>query len=196
MRTLFATWVIYVMVRIVKKAEKVSEFSGKVEKASSAQSKGRSGIGAASANLTNAEIKKLLEKALIRFENWKLQMETNPNPRMVHGLKNIISIIDTLTSISEMKMRYSYKTLSRQMSLLIESVAKLNVSITDSLVEDDLIDEKEEETINRQMMSVIQRTVELIRIVQQAFGVRQRLIDSQENRLNVIEEMAKTDGEE
>ena len=196
MRTLFATWVIYVMVQIVKKAEKVSEFSGKVEKASSAQSKGRSGIGNASANLTNAEIKKLLEKALIRFENWKLQMETNPNPRMVHGLKNIISIIDTLTSISEMKMRYSYKTLSRQMSLLIESVAKLNVSITDSLVEDDLIDEKEEETINRQMMSVIQRTVELIRIVQQAFGVRQRLIDSQENRLNVIEEMAKTDGEE
>jgi hypothetical protein len=196
MRTLFATYLIYAMVRIVKKAEKVSEFSGKVEKASPSKSKGRGGIGAASANLTNAEIKKLLEKALIRFENWKLQMETNPNPRMVHGLKNIISIIDTLTSISEMKMRYSYKTLSRQMSLLIESVAQLNVSITDSLVEDDLIDETEEETINRQMMSVIQRTVELIRIVQQAFGVRQRLIDSQESRLDVIEEMAKTEGEE
>ena len=184
------------MVRIVKKAEKVSEFSGKVEKASPAQRKGRGGTGAASVNLTNAEIKKLLEKALIRFENWKLQMETNPNPRMVHGLKNIISLIDTLTSISEMKMRYSYKNLSRQMSLLIESVAQLNVSITDSLMEDDLIDETEEEAINRQMMSVIQRTVELIRIVQQAFGVRQRLIDSQESRLDIIEKMAKTGEEE
>ncbi len=184
------------MVRIVKKAEKVSEFSGKVEKASPAQRKGRGGASAASVNLTNAEIKKLLEKALIRFENWKLQMETNPNPRMVHGLKNIISLIDTLTSISEMKMRYSYKNLSRQMSLLIESVAQLNVSITDSLMEDDLIDETEEEAINRQMMSVIQRTVELIRIVQQAFGVRQRLIDSQESRLDIIEEMAKTGEEE
>ena len=142
-------------------------------------------------NLTNAEIKKLLERALIRFENWKIQMETNPNPRMVHGLKNIISIIDTLTTISEMKMRYSYKNLSRQMSLLIESVAHLNLAITDSLMDDDLVDESEEENINARMMSVIQRMVELIRLVQQGFGTRQRLIGSGGDQLDIIEEMTK-----
>jgi hypothetical protein len=142
-------------------------------------------------NFTNAEIKKLLERALIRFENWKIQMETNPNPRMVHGLKNIISIIDTLTTISEMKMRYSYKNLSRQMSLLIESVAQLNLAITDSLMDDDLVDESEEENINTHMMSVIQRMVELIRLVQQGFGTRQRLIGNQGDQLDMIEEMTK-----
>ena len=101
---------------------------------------------------------------------------------MVHGLKSIVSIIDTITSISERNIGYSYKDLSLKMSSLIEGVAQLNLLITGSLVEDDAIDEVEEKLINNQMMTVIQRTVELIRLVQQSFGMRNRLIDNTEKR--------------
>ena len=124
-------------------------------------------------NLTNAEIKKLLERAMVRFENWKLQMETNPNPRMVHVLKNIIAQIEALTEFTEAKISYSYKALSRQMSILVDEVATLNIAITDSLLEDDLIDESEEERINESLKQVFQAAVQLIRIVQQAFMLRQ-----------------------
>jgi hypothetical protein len=132
--------------------------------------------------LTNVELKRLLDRALVRFGNWKVQIESNPNPKMVHGLKSIVSIIDTITSISERNIGYSYKDLSLKMSSLIEGVAQLNLLITGSLVEDDAIDEVEEKLINNQMMTVIQRTVELIRLVQQSFGMRNRLIDNTEKR--------------
>ena len=68
---------------------------------------------------SNAELKKMLEGTLTRFENWKVQVETNPNPRMVHTLKNLMSIIDSISQVNEKRIEYSYKNLSRQMSILI-----------------------------------------------------------------------------
>ena len=119
---------------------------------------------------SNAELKKLLNGTLTRFQNWKVEVETNPNPRMVHSLKNIISIIDSIAKVNEKRISYSYKNLSRQMSILIAEVARLNLSITDSLMDDDLIDSKEERRINNSLKNVIQAAVELIRIVEEGFG--------------------------
>jgi hypothetical protein len=118
---------------------------------------------------TNAELKRLVEMTVTRLENWKVEVESNPNPRLVHVLKNIIAQIETLTELTEAKISYSYKALSRQMSLLVDEVAKLNIAITDSLLEDDMIDEAEEERINESLKQVFQAAVQLIRIVQQAF---------------------------
>jgi len=118
---------------------------------------------------TNVELKRLLDMTVTRLENWKLEVERNPNPRMVHVLKNIIAQIETLTELSEAKISYSYKALSRQMSILVDEVAKLNIAITDSLLEDDLIDDSEEELINESLKQVFQAAVRLMRIVQQAF---------------------------
>ncbi len=136
----------------------------------------------AEADLTNVELKRLLDRALVRFGNWKVQIESNPNPKMVHSLKSIVSIIETITSISDRNIGYSYKDLSLQMSSLIEGVAQLNLLITGSLLDDDAIDEVEEKLIHNQMMTVIQRTVELIRLVQQSFGMRNRLVDKTEKQ--------------
>jgi len=121
---------------------------------------------------TNVELKRLLDMTVTRLENWKVEVESNPNPRMVHVLKNIIAQIETLTELSEAKISYSYKALSRQMSILVDEVAKLNIAITDSLLEDDLIDDAEEELINESLKQVFQAAVHLIRIVQQAFMLR------------------------
>ena len=121
---------------------------------------------------SNAEIKRLVEMTVTRLENWKVEVESNPNPRLVHVLKNIIAQIEALTDLTEAKISYSYKALSRQMSILVDEVAKLNIAITDSLVEDDLIDETEEERINESLKQVFQAAVQLIRIVQQAFMLR------------------------
>lgn len=118
---------------------------------------------------SNAELRRLVEMTVTRLENWKVEVESNPNPRMVHVLKNIIAQIETLTELTEAKISYSYKALSRQMSILVDEVAKLNIAITDSLLEDDLIDEAEEERINESLKQVFQAAVQLIRIVQQAF---------------------------
>ena len=121
---------------------------------------------------TNAELKRLVETTVTRLENWKVEVESNPNPRMVHVLKNIIAQIETLTELSEAKISYSYKALSRQMSILVDEVAKLNIAITDSLLEDDLIDETEEQQINESLKKVFQAAVQLISIGQQAFMLR------------------------
>lgn len=121
---------------------------------------------------SNTELKKLIEKLMIRFENWKIQAETNPNPRMVHSFKNIISVVDSLTDITETKMQYSYKNLSRQMSILIDCVAKLNIAITDSLMDDDIIDEDEQKNIDQALMNVGRATADLINIAMSAFGER------------------------
>ena len=166
----------------MKKEEKVREYKGKVESPVPNFPK-------AIRELSNTELKEILRRTVVRFENWRLQMETNPNPRMVHSLKSIVSIIETVSSLSEVKMRYSYKDLSRQMALLIDGVAQLNLTITDSLKEDDLLDESEEKKVNGLMMEVIQRTVELIRLTQQAFGSNHRLIDAPESDLEKLEEV-------
>jgi len=118
---------------------------------------------------TNVELRRLLELTLTRLENWKLEVERNPNPRMVHVLKNIVAQIETLTHITDTKITYSYKSLSRQMSVLVNEVARLNLSITDALLEDDFVDAEEEERINQNLRTMFQAAVELIRIVQQAF---------------------------
>jgi len=123
---------------------------------------------------TNVELKRLLDMTLTRLENWKLEVEQNPNPRMVHVLKNIVAQIETLTHITDAKVTYSYKSLSRQMSVLVDEVGRLNMSITDALMEDDVIDEAEEERINENLRTMFQAAVQLIRIVQQAFMVRRR----------------------
>jgi hypothetical protein len=122
--------------------------------------------------VSNAELKRLLDQAQTRLENWKLELERNPNPRLVHVLKNILGHIESLTRITETKIRYSYKSLSRQMSILIDEVAKLNMAITDSLMDDDLVDETEEERINASLKRVVQAALDLIWIVQQAFALR------------------------
>ena len=67
-------------------------------------------------SLSNSELKKLIEQAMVRFNNWKREVETNPNPRLVHSLKNIVSIIDNLTQMTSQKMKYSYKALSQKMA--------------------------------------------------------------------------------
>jgi uncharacterized protein YPO0396 len=121
---------------------------------------------------SNAELRRLVEMTVTRLENWKVEVESNPNPRMVHVLKNIIAQIEALTDLTEAKISYSYKALSRQMSILVDEVAKLNIAITDSLLEDDLIDEAEEQRINDSLKQVFQAAVHLIRIVQQAFMLR------------------------
>jgi hypothetical protein len=127
---------------------------------------------------SNAELRRLVEMTVTRLENWKVEVQSNPNPRMVHVLKNIIAQIETLTDLTEAKISYSYKALSRQMSILVDEVAKLNIAITDSLLEDDLIDETEEERINDSLKQVFQAAVQLISIVQQAFmHSRRRLSD-------------------
>jgi hypothetical protein len=122
---------------------------------------------------TNVELRRLLELTLTRLENWKLEVERNPNPRMVHVLKNIVAQIESLTHITDTKISYSYKSLSRQMSVLVDEVARLNLSITDALLEDDFIDTDEEERINQNLRTMFQAAVQLIRIVQQAFMYRQ-----------------------
>ena len=123
---------------------------------------------------TNVELKRLIGLTLTRLENWKLEVERNPNPRMVHVLKNIVAQIETLTHITDSKTTYSYKSLSRQMSVLVDEVARLNLSITDALMEDDFIDEAEEERINENLRTMFQAAVHLIRIVQQAFMLQRR----------------------
>lgn len=131
---------------------------------------------------SNAELKALLEATKTRLENWTIEVERDPNPRMVHVLKNILSHINSFTRITDAKMEYSYKTLSRQMAVLLQEVALLNTAIMESLMDDDLVSTGEEERINDALMKVVQAAVELIRIVQQAFIGRQRALGPPESR--------------
>jgi hypothetical protein len=121
-------------------------------------------------SLSNTELKSLLDRAMVRFENWKLEVNKNPNPKMVHQLKNILSVINSISQISYDRYTFSYKMLSRKIAMLNKEVATLNITIMDSLMDDDYIDEKEEKVINEALRNVIQCAVELIQIVQNAFG--------------------------
>lgn len=123
---------------------------------------------------SNVELKRLIEATRVRLENWTLEVERDPNPRMVHTLKNILGHINEFTRLADEKVEYSYKSLSRQMSVLLREVATLNTAIVEALVEDDVVSSDEEERINAALRTVVQAAVELIRIVQQAFISRQR----------------------
>ena len=118
---------------------------------------------------SNADLTNLLHKSMTRLDNWRIELETNPNPRMVHVLRNILGHIESMARISESKAVFSYKHLSRQMSVLIGEVAQLNLAITESLDEDDIIDAREEKRINAGLKAVVEAAVELIRIVQHGF---------------------------
>ena len=123
---------------------------------------------------SNADLQDLLAKAMTRLENWRLELETNPNPRMVHSLRNILGHMESISRVVDTKAAFSYKHLSRQMSLLIGAVADLNLAITESLDGDDVIDAGEEERINNSLKRVVESAVELIRIVQTGFMLSRR----------------------
>jgi hypothetical protein len=123
---------------------------------------------------SNVDLKKLIEATKVRLENWTIEVERDPNPRMVHVLKNILGHINEFTRLTDAKVEYSYKGLSRQMSVLLQEVARLNAVIMDSLMDDDAVSTSEEEQINEALRKVVQAAVELIRIVQQAFIGRRR----------------------
>jgi hypothetical protein len=120
---------------------------------------------------SNADLKLLIEKILDRVENWRLQAESDPNPRLVHSLKNIITLIDSVTRFTEAKIEFSYKNITRQMSVFLEAVAKLNSTITQAIIVDDILDETEEIRINEVLMEMVHAAVDLIVIVQQSFGI-------------------------
>ncbi|MBN2049901.1 MAG: hypothetical protein JW760_05600 [Spirochaetales bacterium] len=124
---------------------------------------------------SNAEIKKLLDQAMVRLQNWRREMEVNPNPRMVHSFKNVMAIIESLTRTSRENTYYSYKDLSRKMALLINDVAALNIAITESLETDDYIDVEEEKLIIQSLMGVMQSAADLMVSVQEGFGMQGRI---------------------
>ena len=123
---------------------------------------------------SNADLQDLLAKAMTRLENWRLELETNPNPRMVHSLRNILGHMESISRVVDTKAAFSYKHLSRQMALLIGAVAELNLAITEALDGDDAIDAGEEERINSSLKRVVEAAVELIRIVQTGFVLNRR----------------------
>ena len=126
---------------------------------------------------SNADLQDLLAKAMTRLENWRLELETNPNPRMVHALRNILGHMESIARVAETKAAFSYKHLSRQMSLLFAAVAELNLAITEALDDDDVIDAREEQRINASLKRVVETAVELIRIVQHGFVLSRRFLD-------------------
>lgn len=126
---------------------------------------------------SNADLQDLLAKAMTRLENWRLELETNPSPRMVHALRNILGHMESIARVTETKAAFSYKHLSRQMSLLIGAVAELNLAITESLDDDDLIDAREEQRINASLKRVVEAAVEMIRIVQHGFVLSRGILD-------------------
>jgi len=107
---------------------------------------------------------------MIRFENWRVEVERKPNPMLVHSLKNIMSIIETVTSMADKRMEYSYKALVQRMAELTSQTAALNMSIVNSLEDDDSIDESELRTVSDKLFSLINAAAELARIVQEQFA--------------------------
>lgn len=120
--------------------------------------------------VSNSDIKLLLERILTRFENWRVEVETNPNPHMVHQLQNIVTIVDNVSSVVEEKVTFSYKQLAKQMAILVQNVANLNTLITTSLDEDDFLDEQEEIHIRKMLMEMIESALSMIQLVQKSFG--------------------------
>jgi hypothetical protein len=132
---------------------------------------------------SNAELKRLIEKTLVRIQNWRVEMEANPNPRMVHQLKNLVSIIDSLSEITENRMQYSYKQLAHRMALLVNETAQLNLRITSALSKDDYLDEEEERAVTAALVSLVQSAVALIGMVQEQFGSGRKLPEQSQSNL-------------
>ena len=123
--------------------------------------------------MSNADLKRLLDQAMTRFENWRVDVERKPNPMMIHSLKNIMSIIETITSMSDRRVEYSYKALVSRMAELMNETAALNMAIVSSL-KDDSIDQKEMATISKRLFSLVNAAAELARLVQDHFGAPER----------------------
>ena len=111
-------------------------------------------------------------------------MERNPNPHMVHQLKNLVTIVDNVSSVVEEKKSYSYKQLASQMALMMKDAADLNLAITESLKADDSIDEKESLKIKQLLMSMIENSLGLMQIIQGSFGATTGIpVPGEENML-------------
>lgn len=121
-------------------------------------------------DLTNAELKRLIDKTMTRFENWRVEVETQPNPHMVHTLRNIVSVIDSVTSVYERKVHSSYKLILKEMAQLVSETAELNLSIARALERDDFLDQDEEKKITERLFSLVNAAMNLIRVVQEGFG--------------------------
>jgi hypothetical protein len=122
-----------------------------------------------------AELKHMLEQTMTRFENWRVEVERNPNPMMVHTLKNIISIIDTVSTVTQAKMDYSYKKVSLKMAALVHQTAHLNMEIARALENDDFIDAEDQKKITKALVDLVNSAFVLIRTVQEGFGSRDLL---------------------
>ncbi|GAB1433243.1 hypothetical protein MASR2M29_18680 [Spirochaetota bacterium] len=120
--------------------------------------------------LSNAELKRMIEKTMIRFENWRIEVERKPNPMMVHSLKNIMSIVESLTTMADKKVEYSYKALVEHMAELMSQTAGLNMAIVHALKEDDSLDYDELKKISARLFKLINAAAELARLVQRDFG--------------------------
>jgi len=119
--------------------------------------------------MSNADLKRMLDSTVTRFENWRIEVERKPNPMMIHSLKNIMSIIETVTSMADRRMEYSYKELVKRMAQLVNETAALNMAIVTSL-KDDAVDEAELKTISTRLFKLINAAAELARLVQDHFG--------------------------
>jgi len=120
--------------------------------------------------MSNADLKHMLDQTMTRFENWRIEVERKPNPMMIHSLKNIMSIIQTVTSMSDRRMEYSYKELVQRMAELMSETAALNMTIVNALRDDDSIDEDELQAISGGLFKLINAAAELARLVQEQFS--------------------------
>ena len=133
--------------------------------------------------MSNADLKHMLDQTMIRFENWRIEVERKPNPMMVHSLKNIMSIIETVTSMADRRVEYSYKALVQRMAELTSQTAALNMSIVGSLEDDDAIDESELRTVSDMLFRLINAAAELARIVQEQFASPDLVASTKRNLL-------------
>lgn len=133
--------------------------------------------------VSNADLKRMLDQTMVRFENWRIEVERKPNPMMIHSLKNIMSIIETVTSMADRRVEYSYKALVQRMAELMNETAALNMAIVHSLKDDDAIDEDELKTVSTRLFKLINAAAELARLVQEHFGTPELQAARAEERL-------------
>jgi len=141
--------------------------------------------------MSNADLKRMLDQTMTRFENWRIEVERKPNPMMIHSLKNIMSIIETVTSMTDRRMEYSYKALVQKMAELVNATAALNMVIVNSLQDDDTLDEVEFRNVSSSLFKLINAAVELARLVQDTFGSAE-LAAGQERALVPVEAVMST----
>lgn len=119
--------------------------------------------------LSNAELGHLIEQALVRFRNWRLEAELNPNPRMVHSLANILSLVDALADSTQRKMQYSYKELLSGMARLVDDTARLNNTVVRAL-DDDSVSRAELQAISDKLVALVNSAMRLVRLTQASFA--------------------------